>query len=479
MSSSVHHRSRGRLAGLALAVAGMLVAGQPAGAASGFSGLAQELTRAVVNVAGEKAGGQDRQERLREFFDERFGGEGEGGPGPTPAPGSLGSGFVIDESGYIVTNHHVVAKTDNVSVRFSDGAERAAEIVGRDRKTDLALLKVDAERPLPTVPWGDSEAADIGDRVLAIGNPFGLGGSVTAGIVSGRGRDLNAGPYDDFIQTDAAINRGNSGGPLFNTEGEVIGVNTAIFSPDGGSVGVGFAVPAAMAKPVIAELRQQGDVERAWLGVRIQKVTPELADGLGMDEAMGALVASVAEGSPAARAGVKPRDVIVGFAGEAVPEMRQLPRMVAAEPVGANVSLTVVRGGERRELSTELTRRSDDKVASFGGADEAERSAQPERVSTAGLSLAPMTEAVRSRFDLAAGKDGGAVIVEIAQGSPASAADVRPGDVVLEVNQRETESPSAVRDAVDTARNEGDDVLTLLVVRDGEHRWVAMPLRAR
>jgi len=463
-----------RVLATAMTAAALLLAG-PAAAGAGFSGLAGELAPAVVNVAGEQSGESSRGERLREFFEERFGEEGEPERGPGPAPRSLGSGFVIDAGGLIVTNHHVVARADSVSVRFSDGRELDAEVVGQDRKTDLALLKVDADRDLPTVEWGDSDAAAIGDRVLAIGNPFGLGGSVTAGIVSGRGRDLNAGPYDNFIQTDAAINRGNSGGPLFNTAGEVIGVNTAIFSPDGGSVGVGFAVPSRMARPVIEDLREGGEVERAWLGVRIQEVTPDLAEGLGLDTAKGALVASVAEGSPAARAGVQPRDVIVGFAGEPVPEMRMLPRMVSRMPVGAKVSVTVVRDGERRELTADLARLSDEKVAKFGGGDDPAAEPEPEPVRVSGLVLGRLGARARERFDLGE-RERGAVVLDTDGDGAAAAADVRPGDVVVEVNQRETDSPAAVRQAFETARQQGDEVVTLLVIREGDHRWVAVPL---
>ncbi|WP_245659480.1 Do family serine endopeptidase [Limimonas halophila] len=463
------------VAAIAVAVLAAPVTASAQGSAAqrtGFSGMAEKLVPSVVNIAAEKKVESRGEGSLRDFFEERFG--GEGGGRSMPAPRSLGSGFVIGESGYIVTNHHVVAKADTVNVRFSDGRELEAEVVGQDRKTDLALLKVDADRALPAVEWGDSEAAQIGDWVLAIGNPFGLGGSVTAGIVSGRGRDLNAGPYDNFIQTDAAINRGNSGGPLFNAEGEVIGVNTAIFSPNGGSVGVGFAVPASMAQRVVAELREGGRVKRAWLGVRIQKVTPELASALGMAEARGALVASVADGSPAQRAGVQPRDVIVRFNGEPVPEMRMLPRMVAQMPVGEEVTVTVVRDGEQQQLRTDLARLSDDKVAKFTGQREPAQPEKPQRVTVSGLALAPLTDATRREFDL--GEPGtGAVVIGVEGDSPAAAADVRPGDVVVEVNQRETESPAAVRDALRTAREQGDEVATLLVVRRGDYRWIAVP----
>src|SRR3546814_632483 len=259
------------------------------------------LPISVVNIQTQQSIEGGQAEQFEEFFKEFFERRGQGGePPPAPRRGSsLGSGFIIDPSGYIVTNHHVIADADAVEVVLSDGTSLDATIVGSDKDTDLALLKVEAKKPLPSTAWGDSDATRIGDWVVAIGNPFGLGGTVTAGIVSARSRDINAGRYDNFIQTDAAINKGNSGGPMFNIDGEVIGVNTAIFSPSGGSVGIGFATPSSMAKNIIAQLRENGEVQRGWLGVRIQNVTDELAEGLRLDRPRGARVAAVTEGGPA------------------------------------------------------------------------------------------------------------------------------------------------------------------------------------
>ncbi len=242
---------------------------------------------------------------------------------------ALGSGFIIDPSGYIVTNNHVVENATKVTVVFQDGSKHPAKIIGRDPKTDLALLKIDAPQPLPYVTWGDSNAAQVGDWVLAVGNPFGLGGTVSSGIISARGRDIHAGPYDDFLQIDASINRGNSGGPTFNLDGKVIGINTAIYSPNGGSVGIGFAIPSSLAKPVIDQLRAHGKVERGWLGVQIQGVTPEIAKSLGLPKAEGALVADVNPDGPAAKSGIKQGDVILSYDGHDLAKMRDLPLEVA------------------------------------------------------------------------------------------------------------------------------------------------------
>jgi serine protease Do len=287
-----------------------------------FADLVDTLLPTVVNISTtqevERGGGSEEfEEFFREFFERR----GEERP-QRRRQSSLGSGFIIDPSGYIVTNHHVIAEADQITVRLADESELEATLVGSDEKTDLALLKVESDHPLPFAKWGDSEATRIGDWVIAIGNPFGLGGTVTAGIVSARQRDINSGPYDNFIQTDAAINRGNSGGPMFNVDGEVIGINSAIFSPSGGSVGIGFAIPSALARNIIAQLEEGGEVQRGWLGVRIQTVTDELAEGLRLDRARGALVASVSEGGPAEAAGIKQGDVILIFDGREVTAAR-------------------------------------------------------------------------------------------------------------------------------------------------------------
>ena len=310
---------------------------QARSAPESFADLADKSLPAVVNVATTQtitadSQMQDLDEMFRDFLDKRQGAK----PRPRKAT-SLGSGFIVDPSGYIVTNNHVVENADEIMVVMHDDTELKAKLIGRDPKTDLALLKVDAGKPLPFVKWGDSNAMRIGDWVLAIGNPFGLGGSVTAGIVSARQRDINAGPYDDFIQTDASINRGNSGGPMFNMDGEVVGINSAIFSPSGGSVGIGFAIPSNLAKPVIEQIKQFGHPRRGWLGVRIQSISPDLAEGLKLPSDKGALVAGVTKDGPADKAGIKQGDVVLKFDGKEVTQMRGLPRMVADTAFGKSV----------------------------------------------------------------------------------------------------------------------------------------------
>ena len=294
---------------------------------------------------------------------------------------SLGSGFIIDPAGYVVTNNHVIADADEITVILHDDTNLKAEVIGRDTKTDIALLKVKTDKPLSAVTWGDSDAARVGDWVLAIGNPFGLGGSVTAGILSARQRDINSGPYDDFLQTDASINRGNSGGPMFNMDGQVIGINTAIYSPSGGSIGIGFAIPSNLAKAVVAELQSETDhtVHRGWLGVRIQAVTDEIAESLGLDKARGALIASVSDNGPAQAAGIQAGDVVLSFDGREVTDMRRLPRLVAETPVGKTVPVTVWRKRKENTLQVKIGRleESDQQQASAqeppkkGGKDQA------------------------------------------------------------------------------------------------------------
>ncbi len=275
---------------------------------------------------------------------------------------ALGSGSIIDPSGYIVTNYHVVQDADEITVILQDDTNLTATVVGKDKKTDLALLKVETKKPLPSVAWGDSEKARVGDWIVAIGDPYGLGGTVTAGIISARARDINSGPYDEYLQTDAPINRGNSGGPMFNMDGEVVGVNTAIFSPSGGSIGIGFAIPSSLAKNIVDQLREHGHIRRGWLGVRIQMVTKDIADSLGLDHAKGALVSSVTPDGPAAKAGVQAGDVIISFDGKEVPEMRRLPLMVAETEVDKAVNMTVFRKGKEIALKVKQGRR----VASQG-----------------------------------------------------------------------------------------------------------------
>jgi len=454
-----------------------------------FADMAERLLPSVVNISTTQTVDADRGPSIpnfpegspfRDFFDEFF--DRHGGrpmPGPRQAT-SLGSGFIIDASGYIVTNNHVIADADEVTVTLHDDTALKAEIVGRDTKTDVALLKVTSDDPLPAVSWGDSDVSRVGDWVMAIGNPFGLGGSVTAGIISARARDINAGPYDNFIQTDASINRGNSGGPLFNMDGDVIGINTAIFSPSGGSVGIGFAVPANLAKQVISDLKEFGRTRRGWLGVRIQTVTPEIAESLSLDDARGALVASVTEGGPAKEAGIRAGDVVLTFNGRDIEEMRRLPRIVAETEVGSSVPVEVWRDGEKVSVTVNLGELEEAEESGLLASDQPNGgpggpgSAGPSST-VLGLTLKAITPELASDFDLAE-DTAGVVITDVNADSDAAAKGLRPGHVIVEVNQTPVTSPSEVKAALDAARDSGRSSVLLLVQRDGSMSFLALKL---
>src|SRR5215468_3545464 len=377
--------------------------------------VAEKVINAVVNVSTSQSvenrnsatpapslpPGSPFEEFFDEFFKNRRGPQGDNRPNTPRRQNSLGSGFIIDPSGIVVTNNHVISDADEVTVILNDGARLKAEILGRDTKVDLALLRVKPEKPLTAVQFGDSEKLRLGEWVVAIGNPFSLGGSVTAGIVSARNRDINSGPYDNYIQTDAAINRGNSGGPLFNLEGEVIGINTAIISPSGGSIGIGFAVPSKTAVAVIDQLRQFGETRRGWLGVRIQQVTDDIADSLNIKPARGALVAGIDEKGPAKPAGIEAGDVIIRFDGKDIKEMKDLPRIVADTPVGKDVDVVIVRKGKEESRIVKLGRLEDgEKQAALTPNKDA---APPEKSvvqKTLGLNLANMTDDLRKRYKI-------------------------------------------------------------------------------
>jgi serine protease Do len=482
--------NRVRTAVAGMACSAMLVAGAAPGALApstaaaqemppSFAPVAKDLLPSVVNISTTRSveqqagplGQLPEDHPLREFF-ERFGGGEPGQQGPRQLR-SLGSGFVIDEAGYVVTNHHVIKQADAVSVVLQDDTRLEAEVVGSDPKTDLALLKVDAERDLTAVDWGNSAKAEVGDWVLAIGNPFGLGGSVTAGIVSARGRAINAGPYSRFIQTDTAINRGNSGGPLFNTDGEVIGVNTAILSPSGGNVGVGFALPSRVAEPIIQELKNQGHVVRGWLGVSVQPLTDQLARGLELPQDEGALIGDVRPDSPADAAGLKSGDVVVAFEGDQVSDPRDLAWMTAQRDPGETVDLTVYRDGEKRTVEVELGRLSDatQQAAAGGGTDKlAKLTAQ-----AMGVQLTEPAAPVLEQFDLPRDVEG-AVVARVAPNGPAAAQGVRPGDVIRQVGRRAVDSPRDVYAAVDRALARGNDGLVVLLRRGNTTQFVSIPL---
>ncbi len=464
----------GRLAALGLMATVALAAPEPVdarGAPESFADLAETLLPAVVNIAStadvtEQSLTGDPQ--LDEFFKEFFDRNRPEGPQQET---SLGSGFVIDPDGYIVTNNHVIQGATEVTVRLQDGTELSAEVIGSDNKTDLALIKVEAPAPLAYVSWGDSDAVRIGDWVIAIGNPFGLGGSVTAGIVSARQRDINAGPYDDFIQTDAAINRGNSGGPMFDMGGGVIGVNTAIFSPSGGSIGIGFAIPSNQARVVIDQLREFGFTRRGWIGVRIQSVDAELAEGRGLDAPTGALVANVSPGGPAEVAGIVAGDVILTFDGKSVHDMRQLPRIVAETPIGKTVDVVVWRDRTEKALRLEVGELDEQEAA----AAAPEQPTMPEQgeVPLIGLSVASLTPEIRQAFEI--GEEvTGVVITEVDANSSAAEKGLQPGDVIIDVDQKPVVSPADVDTRVQEARDNGQRVVTLLIERRGDARWVAL-----
>ena len=464
-----------RFAPAALVIAALTVpaAAQARAAPESFADLAERLLPTVVNISTTQVVKNQRGREFDEFFKEFFERRGARPPQDRRRSNSLGSGFIIGSSGYIVTNHHVIAEADEIKVRLHDDTTLEATLVGSDEKTDLALLKVVTDKPLPAAAWGASDKTRIGDWVFAIGNPFGLGGTVTAGIVSARHRDINSGPYDDFLQTDAAINRGNSGGPMFNLAGQVIGVNTAIYSPSGGSVGIGFAIPSTRARTVIAQLREHGEVRRGWLGVRIQTVTKELAEGLRLDKASGALVASVTEGGPAEKSGIVQGDVILEFNGRPVTDMRKLPLMVAETPIGERAEVVIWRKGNKLTLKVKLGELDAEKIALVTEGGESKEGADHSAIPDLGLALDRITPELREKFNLRE-KAGGVVITDVDEFGSAAEKGLRPGDIIVEVDQEEVVSPTEVAERVKKAKTEGYRVVTLLVFREGDFRWVAV-----
>ncbi|MGK2872869.1 MAG: DegQ family serine endoprotease [Alphaproteobacteria bacterium] len=463
----------------------MAAAAQARPAPDSFADLASRLTPAVVNVATSQTvkspemndmpqfpPGSPFEDLFKDFFDR------QGDLGQPRKVSSLGSGFVIDPSGIIVTNNHVIGKADEITVNFSDGTQLPAKVLGRDLKTDLAVLQVETKKPLPFVKFGASSKMRVGDWVLAIGNPFGLGGSVSAGIISAQNRNINSGPYDSFLQTDAAINRGNSGGPLFDMDGAVIGVNTAIISPSGGSIGIGFAIPSDIVSNVVTQLQEFGETRRGWLGVRIQSVTEELAESFGLRRPRGALIAEVTPKGPAATAGIKAGDVIIRFNGQSVPEMSDLPRIVAETAVGKEVDVVVWRDGKEKNFRVILGRLEDfEKSASgedTGGEPSSPQSAGTE-VEDLGLMLAPLSMSVREQFEV--GDDvNGVAVVAVADAGPAREKGVRPGDVIVEVAQQEVRTTQEVKDKVAEAKKAGKKSVLLLLYRGGDLRFVAVKL---
>jgi serine protease Do len=460
--------------------------------AQDFSDLAEKVTPAVVNVAVTMKAGTDdgddvqmsdrsQQQQMEEFmkrFAERFGGM-PGSPQmkpqrPAQKAQAVGTGFIIDSAGWIVTNYHVAGKADSITVTLTDGRKLPAKLVGGDEKTDLALLKVESDKALPYVEFGDATKVRVGQAVMAVGNPFGLGGTVTTGIVSARGRDIHSGPFDDYIQTDAAINRGNSGGPLFDMEGKVIGINTAIFSPTGGNIGLGFAIPSSQAQPVVAQLKANGRVERGLLGVQIQPVTSEIAQSLALSDEKGALVAQVQPDSPAKAAGIQSGDVIKSVDGKDVASIRELTRMVSAIKPGTSVKLGVWRDGKDMTVTAKVGDQKDEGAVVKTNADKSDaKKAEP---LSYGVSLAPLTDDVRQELKL---KDSvkGVVIAAVEPGSPADDQGLKAGDVLQQVGKDSVDGPQAAADKLKEAKKTGKPVL-MKVYREGMTRFVAISPRA-
>jgi serine protease Do len=463
--------------------------------------VAEQVIDAVVNISTKQTvdmsegampqlpPGSPFEEFFEEFFKNRRGQGGQGGQGAPGGPGkqggdttprrvnSLGSGFIIDPSGLVVTNNHVIADADEVNVILNDGTTMKAEILGRDIKTDLALLKVTPAAPLKSVKFGDSDKLRLGEWVIAIGNPFSLGGTVTAGIVSARNRDINSGPYDNYIQTDAAINRGNSGGPLFNLDGEVIGVNTAIISPSGGSIGIGFAVPSKTVTAVIDQLREFKEVRRGWLGVRIQQVTDEIAESLSIKPPRGALIAGIDDKGPAKPAGIEPGDVVIKFDGKDIKEMRDLPKIVAETPVGKDVEVLIVRKGKEEKKTVKLGRLDDGekKVAAVTKDNAVED--KPVVKKALGLDLANLTDELRKKYKIK-DKVKGVVITGVDANSPAAEKRLASGMVIAEVQQQPVTNAADLQKRIDQLKKDGKKAVVLLVVSpDGDPSFVAITLQ--
>jgi serine protease Do len=461
-----------------LAAIVLLLASQAAMARSApesFADLADSLLPAVVNVSTTQTVKRDSMsgnEELDDFFNE-FMNRQDREQRQRPMT-SLGSGFIIDSTGYVVTNNHVIADADKITVLLHDDTELQATLVGRDEKTDLALLKVDAGHPLPSTNWGNSDELRIGDWVMAIGNPFGLGGTVTAGIVSARGRQIG-GAYDDYIQTDASINRGNSGGPLFDMNGQVIGINTAIFSQTGGSVGIGFAIPSSLAKNVIAQIRQYGKPKRGWLGVRIQTVNDELAEGLRLPAAKGALVANVTDDGPADKAGIKQGDVVLRFDNKEVTASRSLPRIVAETAINKKVEVVVWRQGKEMSFNVVVGELTEDvEKAALSQPDEEPGTGPTEgKIANLGISVGPISEAAREQYKLE-GSVKGVLVTDVDPNSPAADKGLQKGDVIVEVDQKAIGSRDEIERRVKEAKKNGYRVVTLLVYRGGDYQWVAV-----
>src|SRR6266852_3756215 len=504
---ALSHRLRPWLAAIWLGTASVLISAPVSTPAlargpDGIADVAEKVIDAVVNISTsqtvEAKGGAEGRGAMpqlppgspfEEFFDDFFKNR-RGGPGGNSKGGdrsgdlqprktnSLGSGFIIDTAGIVVTNNHVIADADEINVIMNDGTKIKAEIVGIDKKTDLAVLKFKPLKPLTAVKFGDSDKLRLGDWVVAIGNPFSLGGTVTAGIVSAKNRDISSGPYDSYIQTDAAINRGNSGGPLFNLDGEVIGVNTLIISPSGGSIGIGFAVPSKTVAGVVSQLQQFGELRRGWLGVRIQTVTDEIAESLSIKPARGALIAGVEEKGPAKPAGIEPGDVVVKFDGKDIKEPKDLSRVVADTAVGKEVDVVIIRKGAEETRKVTLGRLEDgDKAVQAAAKTQAEPAEKPVTQKALGLDLATLSKDLRTRYKI---KDSikGVIITGVDGTSDAADKHLSAGEVIVEVAQEAVANAADVKKRVDQLKKDGKKSILLLVSNaDGELRFVALSVQ--
>jgi len=494
------HRLRPLMAAICLGATSVLVSASAPALARGPDGIAdvaEKVIDAVVNISTsqtvEAKGGEGRgampqlppgspfEEFFDDFFKNRRGPGAKGGDKGTELQprktNSLGSGFIVDTSGIVVTNNHVIADADEINVIMNDGTKIKAELVGVDKKTDLAVLKFKPPKPLIAVKFGDSDKLRLGEWVIAIGNPFSLGGTVTAGIVSARNRDINSGPYDSYIQTDAAINRGNSGGPLFNLDGEVIGVNTLIISPSGGSIGIGFAVPSKTVAGVVDQLRQFGELRRGWLGVRIQQVTDEIAESLNIKPPRGALIAGVEDKGPAKPAGIEPGDVVVKFDGKEIKEPKDLSRVVADTAVGKEVEVVIIRKGREETRKVTLGRLEDGDKAVQASAKAPEPAEKPVTQRALGLDLATLSKDLRTRYKV---KDSvkGVIITNVDGTSDAAEKRLSPGEVIVEVAQEAVSNAADVKKRVDQLKRDGKKSVLLLVANaDGELRFVALSVQ--
>ncbi|MBN9062224.1 MAG: serine protease [Rhizobiales bacterium 65-9] len=482
-----------RAAPIAVAAAAAFLAFAPVASApalargpASLADLSEQVIDAVVNISATSTAPATSERRqlqvpqlppgtpFEEFFEEFF----RRGPGGQPQQrrrsNSLGSGFVIDSSGIVVTNNHVIGEANDITVIFNDGTRLKAEIVGKDAKVDLAVLRVKPEKPLKAVKFGDSEKLRVGDWVIAIGNPFGLGGSVSAGIVSARNRNIESGLYDNYIQTDAAINKGNSGGPLFNMDGEVIGINTAILSPSGGSIGIGFAVPSSLASSIVEQLRDFGETRRGWLGVRIQQVDDSLAEAMKLGRARGALIAGVDEKGPGKPAGLETGDVIVKFDGREIRDSRDLPRIVASTPVGKEVEVVVIRKGQELTKTVKLARL--DETASASAAPGRPPALVPEVKRVLGLETSLITDEARRRFNLKQGLKG-VVVLRVDPDSAAADKRIQPGDVIVEFGDQPVSKPEDISERIEALKKEGRKSAVVVVSNaQGETRFVALSL---